>query len=95
MFVTQKKPNGWTLFFAFTEIAFGLWAFVAGLLAMEAWQILFDLAMVTIGQQTGSSYLFRLGLFEKYRLFLIPELSGEQAERQKEYSAKQDQGTLA
>nr|DAL29836.1 MAG TPA_asm: hypothetical protein [Caudoviricetes sp.] len=30
MFVTQKKPNGWTLFFAFTEIAFGLWAFVAG-----------------------------------------------------------------
>lgn len=43
MFVTQKKPNGWTLFFAFTEIAFGLWAFVAGLLAMEAWQILLAL----------------------------------------------------
>lgn len=30
MFVTQKKPNGWTLFFAFTEIAFGLWALVGG-----------------------------------------------------------------
>ncbi len=33
MFVAQKKPNGWTLFFTFGEIACGLWAFVAGLLA--------------------------------------------------------------
>lgn len=95
MFVAQKKPNGWTLFFAFGEIACGLWAFVAGLLASETWQILFRLAMVSVAQQTAASYFFRLGLFENYRLFLNPGLSGEQAERPKECSAKRDRGTLA
>lgn len=59
MFVAQKNPNGWTLFFAFGEIACGLWAFVAGLLASETWQILFGLAMVSVAQQTAAKRRFR------------------------------------
>lgn len=75
MFVAQKKPNGWTLFFAFGEIACGLWAFVAGLLASETWQILFGLAMVSVAQQTAASYTKAAGigrLLLRVRSFLLP-----------------------
>lgn len=96
MFVAQKKPNGRTLFFAFGEIACGLWAFVAGLLASETWQILFlVLPWYRSPSRPPHPTFFRLGLFENYRLFLNPGLSGEQAERPKECSAKRDRGTLA
>lgn len=69
MFVAQKKPNGWTLFFAFGEIACGLWAFVAGLLASETWQILFGLAMVSVAQQTAASYFFQAWTIRKLPAF--------------------------
>lgn len=41
MFVAQKKPNGWTLFFAFGEIACGLWALV-GVTCLCAGMVLAD-----------------------------------------------------
>lgn len=69
MFVAQKKPNGRTLFFAFGEIACGLWAFVAGLLASETWQILFGLAMVSVAQQTAASYFFQAWTIRKLPAF--------------------------
>ncbi|WP_147337855.1 hypothetical protein [Bifidobacterium pseudocatenulatum] len=94
MFVEQKKPSWWTLFFACAYLISGVGVFVLGLLAKDVWQILSGLFLFSLGQQIAASYLFKLSLFDNYRLFLVPGttpgLSGAQAGPLKEHSAGQD-----
>ena len=61
MFVEQKKPSWWTLFFACAYLISGVGVFVLGLLAKDVWQILSGLFLFSLGQQIAASYAGRFG----------------------------------
>lgn len=65
MFVEQKKPSWWTLFFACVYLISGVGVFVLGLLAKDVWQILSGLFLFRLASK------LRRRIYSSFRFSII------------------------